>query len=213
MLRGLYTLTDNQVVPYSQWPNRVEEIIIGGANIIQLRDKKLTDEVLLDYAVTILEICRYYNIPLIINDRIELAKKINADGVHIGKNDLSLRAARKYLGNKFIIGISCYRNLYTAIQAQNFGADYVAFGSIFPSSTKPHASRCSLATLVEARKILQIPICAIGGLRYQNIQPVIATGVDLVAIGDAIFNAKHPLQATTKLSQTYIMQNLPLAVG
>lgn len=205
MLQGLYILTDNQFIPHSQWPDRVEKIIIGGASVIQLRDKSLSDHELLIHAGKIQEICRYYGIPLIINDRVSLAKKVNADGVHVGKNDLSIRVARKYLGNKFIIGASCYRNLHSAVKAQNYGADYVAFGSIFPSTTKPQASRCSFATLCEAKKILQIPVCAIGGIRQNNIQSVIATGVDLVAVSHSIFNAKYPQQAATKMAQPYIM--------
>ena len=206
MLHGLYVLTDDQIFPHSEWPDRVEKIIIGGASIIQLRDKTLHNQELLVHATKILEICKSYAVPLIINDRVSLAKKINADGVHIGKNDQTIRVARKYLGDKFIIGASCYRNLHSAVRAQNFGADYVAFGSIFPSSTKPQASRCSFATLREAKKILQIPVCAIGGIRQNNMQSVTATGVDLVAVSHAIFNARHPQQAVTKMAQTYIMQ-------
>lgn len=205
MLQGLYILTDSQFIPHSQWPNRIEEIILGGANVIQLRDKLLSDDELLTYASTIAEICRYYNIPLMINDRVSLAKKVNADGVHIGKSDQPIQAARKYLGNKYIIGVSCYRNLHTAVRAQNTGADYAAFGSIFTSLTKPHASRCSLSTLRTAKKILQIPVCAIGGIQQNNIQSVIATGVDMVAIGHAIFNARHPQQAATNMARAYIM--------
>ncbi len=205
MLHELYVLTDSQIFPHAQWPDRVEKIITGGANVIQLRDKTLRNHELLEHAGKILEICRYYGVPLIINDRVSLAKKINADGVHIGKNDQTVRVARKYLGNKFIIGASCYRNLYSAVRAQTYGADYVAFGSVFPTTTKPRASRCSFATLSEAKKILQIPVCAIGGIGQKNIQPVIATGVDLVAVSDSVFNARDPQQAATKLAQPYIM--------
>ena len=206
MMHGLYVLTDSKTFPHSQWPDRVEKIIVGGATVIQLRDKTLSNNELLSHANNILEICRHYDVPLIINDRVSLAKKINADGVHIGKNDKTIRVARKYLGNKFIIGASCYRNLHSSIQAQNYGADYVAFGSVFPSTTKPQASRCSFATLREAKKILQIPVCAIGGIRQANFQSVLTTGVDLVAVGHSIFNASHPQQAATKMAQTYIMQ-------
>lgn len=205
MLHGLYVLTDNQRFSHTQWPDRVENIIIGGASVIQLRDKTLNDDELFKHAAAIMEVCRYYNIPLIMNDRVSLAKKIKADGVHIGKDDQHVRAVRNYLGNKFIIGASCYRNLHTAIQAQRHGADYVAFGSIFPSSTKPNAPRCSLATLRRAKDTMHIPVCAIGGIQQKNIQSVMATGIDLVAISHAIFNAMDPHRAATKMTQAYIM--------
>ena len=206
MLHGLYVLTDNKVIPHSAWPQRVEEIIVGGANMIQLREKLLSDDSLLIHAQTVLEVCRFYGIPLIINDRVTLAKKINADGVHIGKNDQSIQAARQYLGNQFIIGVSCYRNLYSAIRAQTIGADYAAFGSIFSSTTKPHASRCTFATLTKAKKLLHIPVCAIGGIEAQNISMVIDSDVDMVAIGHSIFNARHPRQAAMKIAQSYIIR-------
>ena len=205
MLHGLYVITDSQRFTHAQWPDRIENIIIGGASVIQLRDKTLNDDELFKHAAAIMEICRYYNIPLIMNDRVSLAKKIKADGIHIGKDDQGIRAARNYLGDKFVIGASCYRNLHSAIQAQRYGADYVAFGSIFPSPTKPRAPRCSLATLRKAKSTLHIPVCAIGGIQQKNIQSVMATGIELVAISHAIFNAKDPQQAATKMIQAYIM--------
>ena len=205
MLQGLYVLTDNRYFSYKNWPDRVEDIILGGASVIQVRDKQLSDNDLFAHAAAIQEVCRFHNALLIMNDRVLLAKKLNADGVHIGRDDQQIRMARQYLGNKFIIGASCYRNLFTAVQAQRQGADYVAFGSIFPSATKPSAPRCALTTLREAKNILRLPVCAIGGINKNNIRSVFATGVEMVAISHAIFNAKNPQQAATKLIQPYIM--------
>lgn len=205
MLQGIYVITDNRYFSYSNWPDRVEDIILGGASVIQVRDKQLSDDDLFAHAAAIQEVCRFYNVLFIMNDRVSLAKKLNADGVHIGRDDQKIRMARQYLGNKFFIGASCYRNLFTAVQAQRQGADYVAFGSIFPSATKPSAPRCALATLREAKNILRLPVCAIGGINKNNIRSVFATGVEMVAISHAIFNAKNPQQAATKLIQPYIM--------
>ena len=165
----------------------------------------LSDDELYNHAITIQEVCRFHNVPLIVNDRVSLAKKINADGIHIGKDDEQIRAVRNYLGKNFIIGASCYRNIYSAVMAQRYGADYVAFGSLFSSSTKPGAPRCSLAMLREAKNILQTPVCAIGGINQKNIQSVLSTGVDMIAISHAIFNANKPQLAANKLAQPFII--------
>ena len=164
MLNGLYVLTDSRIHGHSQWPARVEAIIQGGATTIQLREKQLADETLLPLALEIHEVCQSYHVPLIINDRIQLAKKICADGVHIGKSDDALRKVREYLGHEYYIGVSCYRSIYKAIRAQQLGADYVAFGRFFPSRSKPHAVAAHPDLLREAAVELQLPIVAIGGI-------------------------------------------------
>lgn len=202
---GLYVLTDATVYDYAGWPERVEHVILGGANIIQLRDKNLSDAKLLPIACKIQEICNHHNIPLLLNDRVQLAKKLRFDGVHIGKHDVTLRHAREFLGNKVIIGTSCYRNISLAIQASKMGADYVAFGRMFPSHTKPGAPRCNLSILRQAKNICPIPICAIGGIDTNNVQHVINAGANMVAVTHAVFNAPYPQQAANKITQKYIM--------
>jgi len=204
-LSGLYVLTDSSLHDYASWPDRVEKVILGGASIIQLREKHLSDDELLPIACTLQEICFHHRIPFILNDRISLAKKLNVDGVHIGKHDHALRHTREYLGNNFIIGTSCYRNLTLAIQASKWGADYVAFGRMFPSRTKPDAPRCSLSILRHAKAICPIPICAIGGIDTNNVQHIINTGADMAAVTHSVFNALYPQQAANHISQKYIM--------
>ncbi len=203
----LYVLTDSRRFPHYQWPDRVEKILAGGADIIQLREKNLTPEQLYPLAGALLEICRAHDALFIINDHVSLASKINADGVHIGQHDQTLRHAREYLGSQFLIGVSCYRNLHRAVLAQRQTADYVAFGSIFQSTTKGQAPRCSLSALAKARRHLKIPVCAIGGINNKNIRYAVKHGADLVAVADAVFNADDPKQAANNIRQQAIIRH------
>lgn len=205
LLAGLYVLTDSSIYDYASWPERIEKIIFGGASMVQLRDKHLSDEELSPIACEIQEVCNYHHIPLLLNDRVALAKKLAVDGVHLGKHDDNLRHAREYLGQHRLIGSSCYRSIPAAIQASKLGADYVAFGRMFPSRTKPDALRCNLSILRKAKKICALPICAIGGIDRNNVQHIISAGADMVAVTDSVFNAPYPQQAANTITQTYIM--------
>ncbi len=206
MLQGLYVLTDSKIYPHREWPDRVEQCIYGGAAVIQLREKHLSDQELLPYACILQEICTHYDVAFIINDRISLAHRINADGVHIGRNDQQFTAVRRYLGSRSLIGVSCYRNIYKAIHLQSLGADYVAFGSLYSSTTKSDASRCPISVISKAKHALDIPICAIGGINTQNIRNVIHTGADMYATTHSVFNASDPRAAANNLCQQAIMR-------
>tara|TARA_R110002049_G_scaffold124479_1_gene279940 strand:+ start:24632 stop:25267 length:636 start_codon:yes stop_codon:yes gene_type:complete len=205
LLEGLYVLTDSRFYPHDTWPERVELAILGGADVIQLRDKHLSDDALTSVAKTIQEVCADYRVTFIINDRLALARKIRADGVHIGQHDHTLREARQFLGNDFLIGVSCYKHLLTALRAQKSGADYVAFGSVFPSSTKVSAPRCPLSVISRARSLLNIPVCAIGGITSKNSRHVLRAGAQLIAATHSVFNARDPMAAANKLSHQVIM--------
>lgn len=205
MFSGLYVLTDARLHDYASWPERVEQVILGGAKIIQLRDKSLSDDKLQPIALLIQEVCRFYNTPVFMNDRIHLARKLAFDGVHIGKHDTSMRAAREYLGNNVMIGISCYRSIHQALQASKAGADYVAFGRMFTSQTKPSSPRCSLGIIRQAKNICTAPVVAIGGIDANNVQHIIRSGADMAAVTHAVFNASDPQQAANKITQKYIM--------
>ena len=208
MLSGLYVLTDSQHYAHNAWLDRIEKIILGGASVIQLREKLLDDSELVSYASDILDLCIFYNVPFIVNDRVELAKKIQADGVHLGREDLSISQARDYLGKHYLIGQSCYASMQHAIKAEKKGVDYVAFGSVFTSKTKPNATRCNLSTLKLAKRLLKIPICAIGGINLKNTQSIIQMDVDLIAVTEAVFNADNPRQAANQITQKYIIAKL-----
>ncbi len=205
MLQGLYVLTSDTHYPHHTWVERIECIIQGGAQFIQLREKTLSDQALLPLAQDIQHLCHDYGATLIINDRVNLAKRIQADGVHIGQSDYSLRHARELLGNQKIIGVSCYRNIYRALIAQKQGADYVAFGRLFPSPTKPCAQPCPINVLHSACKQLKPSICAIGGITIDNVNQPLRAGAHLIASSHTVFNAQDPYKAANNFHQVGIM--------
>lgn len=197
-LRGLYAITDELLTPYQNGLifKLVEEALKGGAKVIQLRDKHSSLQELLPIAKKLKELCHTYNALLIINDRIDLAIKVEADGLHIGIEDASLREARRKLPNK-IIGVSCYGDLERALLAQSEAANYVAFGSFFTSPTKPTAKTISKEVLIEAKKIIKIPICAIGGITLSNAKELAFLGVDMLAVISGLWNSRD-IYATAK---------------
>jgi thiamine-phosphate pyrophosphorylase len=184
--RGLYAITQTDNKSADRIIEEVSAAIRGGVKVVQFRDKNSTEVHLI--ALELLKICRLNAIPLIINDDIDLAIKVNADGVHLGKDDSDLTAARRRLGDKAIIGVSCYNSLERALIAQNNGASYVAFGRFFPSNSKPLASPADIQTLQEAKKVINIPIVAIGGILPDNGGLLLAAGADVLAVIGGIFD-------------------------
>ncbi|MFO1418525.1 MAG: thiamine phosphate synthase [Methylotetracoccus sp.] len=168
----------------------VEAAIRGGARLIQYREKNDDDRK--STAIALLAVCRRLGVPLIINDDIELARRIQADGVHLGRDDGSIEAARERLGPGAIIGVSCYDSVQRASSAERAGADYVAFGRFFPSRTKPAASLARVASLIEARRVIGIPIAAIGGITPSNGGELLRAGADFLAVIDAVFGEPDP---------------------
>ena len=188
-LRGLYAITDQVLIPDAKFSQSVEAALRGGARIVQYRDKRENDVLRQQLATEMVRLCREYGALSIINDDVELAAKVGADGVHIGKDDAALTLARARLGQGAIIGVSCYNRLELALDAEKQGADYVAFGAFFPSNTKPEAVPASLDLLLTAKEQLNIPICAIGGIHSANAQPLLDAGVDMLAVISDIFAA------------------------
>lgn len=187
MLHGLYVITDGTTG--DTLFSKVEQALRGGAAIVQYRDKTADTLRREQEARALQTLCRGYNALFIVNDDVELAKTVQADGVHVGKDDAALASARVHLGNSAIIGVSCYNRLEVAVQAAQQGADYIAFGSFFLSPTKPHAPRATLELLREARQQLGVPICAIGGITLDNASALLANGTDMLAVITDIFNA------------------------
>ncbi len=179
------------------------EILNGGACMVQYREKDLNTEEKYHQALQLKKLCAAYKVPFIINDCIKLTQVANADGIHIGKSDSSLKLARKVLGPKKIIGVSCYNDLDEAEKMVRDGADYIAFGSFHVSATKPDAPICSTKTLKEAAKKFSIPIIAIGGINLGNANDLISHGATHVAIIDAISSAACPYLATKRLSRLF----------
>ena len=186
-LQGLYAITDSNLIKTQAFVSTVEQAIIGGAKIIQYRDKTNDKQRRFVQAQALNYMCKKYNIPLLINDDIMLAQQIGADGVHIGKDDSKLKTARTILGDKAIIGVSCYNQLSLAQQAVADGATYVAFGSFFSSSTKPNAITSEVNLLQQARKILNCPLVAIGGITPVNGTELIEVGADCLAVIQGLF--------------------------
>ena len=163
--------------------------------VIQYREKR--PAVADSLAEQLLSLCKKHSIPLIINDNIDLALRIGADGVHLGKEDCNIKLAREQLGDNAIIGISCYNHLELAIAAAKKGANYVAFGRFFPSNSKPLASPAEVQTLRKAQHKLQIPIVAIGGILPENGGQLLESGADLLAVIGGIFD-QDPEQSAKK---------------
>jgi thiamine-phosphate pyrophosphorylase len=198
-LRGIYAVTDPQLTGDERLLPAVEQALRGGAHMLQYRDKTAAPAERLQRAQALLELCSRHRIPLIINDDVELAAASGAAGVHLGRQDASLSQARKRLGAAAIIGVSCYNQLPRAIEAQAGGADYVAFGSVYLSPTKPAAVRAPLELFTQAKQSLHIPVCAIGGIRADNAAPLLECGVDLLAVISGIFAQSDVETATRRL--------------
>jgi len=205
-LRGLYAITDETLIPENQFTNLVEQALQGGASIIQYRDKSGDKNNCLHQASELRTLCKKYNALLIINDDIKLAQLVKADGVHLGKDDSSISTARKILGESAIIGISCYNQISLAIEAENKGANYVAFGAIFSSTTKPDAQNTSLQLLAEAKQQLNIPLCAIGGINSNNAKQVFDAGADMVAVINGIFAQAKVKEISQQISNLHLQK-------
>lgn len=205
-LRGLYAITLESSSSASLL-SQVKQALQGGAQLMQYRNKRECDSTVSTQqktteAAALLALCHSYQVPLIINDDVALAYALGADGVHLGQHDLSLFLARQTLGPQALIGVSCYNNLELAIAAQAAGASYVAFGSFFPSTTKPQASAASLEILHQARAHLRLPIVAIGGITAVNGGALIQAGADMLAVVGGVFAAtdiRVAAQAVTDL--------------
>jgi thiamine-phosphate pyrophosphorylase len=188
-LHGLYVITDSALIPDNQFSQRVAAALRGGARIVQYRDKRDLPAMRLKLATEMVYLCREHGALSIINDDVELALCVGADGVHIGKDDAALAHARTRLGQGAIIGVSCYNRLDLALEAEQQGADYVAFGAFFPSPTKPDAILASLELLRAAKAQLTIPTCAIGGITVENAQALVDAGADMLAVISDVFAA------------------------
>lgn len=164
------------------------------AACVQYRNKRAEAGLRERQARGLRALCRDAGVPLIINDDAALAARIDADGVHLGEHDGDVEAARTLLGDDAIIGVSCYDDIGRAENAANAGADYLAFGAFFPSSTKPHARRATPA-LLQAAARFGLPQVAIGGITPDNARPLIAAGADLVAVISGVFDAVDPVAA------------------
>lgn len=203
-INGLYAITpdtDNS----QRLISIVDTALDGGIDILQYRNKSTDKTLRLQQARELLLRCRAYSVPLIINDDVELAIQIGADGVHLGASDGNLPEAREKLGPSMLIGATCYNQLELARQAIANGADYVAFGSMFSSATKPSAVKAPLNLLSDAKTALACPVVAIGGIRLDNIAQIASAGADAAAIISELFDADDIAEQAIRLRQAFFL--------
>ena len=187
--RGLYAITDSDLLSRSRLPGAIREALQGGARTIQYRDKLAGSDQRLEQALIIRDLCREFGATFIVNDDVELAIRTGADGVHIGRGDGRCQHIREQAGDKLLIGVSCYDSLERAVEAQDEGADYVAFGSAYPSVTKPAAVHAPLSLYLDAVAKLDIAVVAIGGIDHSNGQVLVDAGCRSLAVIHSLFGA------------------------
>jgi thiamine-phosphate pyrophosphorylase len=192
---------------------RVEAVLAGGARVVQYRSKSGDSRLRREQADRLLALCRVHAALFIVNDDVGLAREVCADGVHLGRTDMSPAAARAVLDDTALIGVSCYDSLMRAQIAQDAGADYVAFGSFFRSSVKPDAVRAPVELLRAARGALTLPIVAIGGITVENGRALIEAGADALAVVSALFHVPDSLAAARSFAAMFDLQEQPLCVG
>ena len=189
LINGLYAITP-ETGDTARLLRDVEAALRGGASMLQYRAKKLAPNLKANQAQALQSLCKQYRVPLIINDDTTLAASLSASGVHLGSQDMPIGEAHQSLFSGMLVGVSCYDQLDLAVEAEKNGADYVAFGSFFPSTTKPNAVRPTLDLLREAKQKISCPIVAIGGVTLDNAPSLIEAGADAVAVISAVFDAE-----------------------
>lgn len=199
---GLYAITP-ELTDGGALIRKVDAALRGGAQVIQYRTKSIDAALCRSQAAAIAQACRARGVLFIVNDSVELARQVDADGVHLGKQDTNVRAARTAMGPGKLIGVSCYNDVALARSAVSSGADYVAFGSFFPSATKPLAMRADTKTLRQASSELDVPIVAIGGIDEHNASTLIAAGASAIAVISALFEAPDIEAQAHRLSRLF----------
>ncbi len=199
LIRGLYAITPDET-DTPELLRKVRLALMGGARVLQYRNKIAGDAMRLEQAVALRELTHEFSVPLVINDDVLLAQQADADGVHLGGKDGSVAAAREILGGTSLIGVSCYNQLGLARMAVQQGADYVAFGSFFPSTVKPDAVSATPDLLLRARREIAVPLVAIGGITVHNAGQLLEAGADALAVISAVFGATDVESAARRFS-------------
>ncbi|BAM32288.1 thiamine phosphate synthase [Helicobacter cinaedi] len=206
-LQGIYAISDEILTPYEILSQCVESALKAGVRIFQLRDKSHSDEWLCPIAKELLKLCERYNALFVLNDRLDLALRLNAPALHIGRDDGEFSRVRERFSG--ILGASSYGDLQRAKVLESLGADYVAFGAFFPSPTKPNAAAAPLELLIQAKQTLKIPICAIGGISTQNIH--LLKNADMNAVISSLWANNSQDSSTlesTRTNSTYTESTL-----
>ena len=207
-LCGLYAITDPKLTPPENLLVKAEAALQGGAKILQYRDKSDDKPLRSQQAAALLALCQRYNATLIINDDVELTAAVNAHGVHLGLTDTAITEARHRLGSAAIIGATCHASISNAKQAIEAGADYVAFGRFFPSSTKPDAPPADLSDISAHLGKLEVPAVAIGGITLANAPKLTAAGFTMVAVVADIFSQTDIIGHCKKYAELFDQEGL-----
>ncbi len=202
-LRGLYVITETSLMPRDRFVDMVEAAVRSGATMVQLRDKSTPHDEVVRLASELLAVTRRYGALLIVNDHPTVARDIGADGVHVGREDPSVAEARAILGPDTIIGASCYGEVDRAVAAEQEGADYVAFGTPFPSPTKASKGKTPIGIFQEAKQRVSVPVFAIGGINIDNAQQIVDAGADGIAVVSGVFAAPDVASAAQALVQLF----------
>lgn len=196
----LYAVTDRSWMKNDTLYHQVEEALKGGVTFLQLREKDLNTENFLQEAEEMKKLCAAYRVPFVINDNVEIARTVGADGVHVGQDDMPAWKVREILGEDKIIGVSA-QTVEQAIKAEKDGADYLGVGAVFPTSSKADAVEVEHATLRDICVAVQIPVVAIGGISAENVSQLAGTGIDGIAVISAIFAQDFPKLAAEELKK------------
>jgi thiamine-phosphate pyrophosphorylase len=196
----LYAVTDRAWLHGRKLAEDVEKALLGGATFVQLREKDASYEEFLEQAQEVKKVCKKYNVPFVINDNIEVALAVNADGIHVGQSDMEAGSVREKLGKDKIIGVST-RTVEEALLAQERGADYLGVGAMFQTSTKLDAADVTFEELKAICAAVEIPVVAIGGISNHNVAELRGTDIDGVAVVSAIFAAEDIRKATSEMKR------------
>ncbi len=196
----LYLVTDSLDYSEENFLNIIEQACIGGITLLQIREKKIGGKAFLDLAYKVKKITDKYNIPLIIDDRVDIALAVDADGVHVGAEDIPVKKAREILGGNKIVGATA-KTVKDAVAAYNDGADYIGTGAIYPTTTKVITKITEVSTLNDICKAVPIPVVAIGGLNFDNMDILNNSPIDGISVVSAIMKSKQPEKAAADLKE------------
>lgn len=200
---SLYVVTDSALMSADTVEQSVEEAIRGGCTLVQLREKQASSLAFYNTAVRVREVTARWQIPLVINDRADIALAVNADGVHVGQRDLPAKVVREIIGEDKILGVSA-SNLSQALQAEREGADYIGVGALFATGTKTDAILLSMEELRKIRRLVRKPIVAIGGINKKNIPLFAGTGIDGIAVVSAVVSEKNIASAAAEIKSLFL---------
>ena len=196
----LYAVTDSAWLNGEKLADQVEAAILGGTTFVQIREKEMAEEAFEAEAIEVRDVCRKYGVPFVVNDNVDLALRINADGVHVGQSDMEAGSVRAKLGPDKIIGVSC-KTVEQAQKAVENGADYLGVGAMFATGTKSDATVVTKEALSAITAAVEIPVVAIGGIKLENLDYIQGTGIDGVAVVSAIFAKPDKTEASKALCE------------